>query len=101
IVATQPLSGAHLNPLVTLLAWRDREVVAGDVGAYILAHLAGAITGVILAHVMFGLGPITLGANTRSTVGEFVGEIVATAGLLATIRLVAVHGVPTLAAAVA
>jgi glycerol uptake facilitator-like aquaporin len=101
ILATQPISGAHLNPMVTLMSWREKTIASNEVPAYLLAQVLGAAIGVMLAHAMFTLPLVTLGTHERSTQGEFIGEIVATAGLLATIRLARVHGVVATAGAVA
>ncbi len=85
ILAFGSVSGAHLNPVVTLA---DR--VFGGLGnreaiAYVAAQIAGACAGSIIANVMFELAPITLATHERSSVGLWVGEIVATFGLIAVI----------------
>jgi len=54
ITALAPISGAHLNPAVSLVFWLRREVGAQAMVLYIVAQLAGAILGVIVAHAMFG-----------------------------------------------
>ena len=83
IVAFAPLSGAHLNPVVTLaaalcpdgLAWRIVPI-------YLLAQVTGAVLGVWIAHVMFGLPVLQMGTYVQTGVGPWVAEIVATSGLL-------------------
>jgi glycerol uptake facilitator-like aquaporin len=81
-----PISGAHFNPLVTLvsawrgsLAWRAAPV-------YIAAQVGGAIGGVLLAHLMFDLPLVQLSQRSRGGTGALVSEVVATFGLLAVIH---------------
>jgi glycerol uptake facilitator-like aquaporin len=82
ILAFGPVSGAHLNPVVTLAdAWfggLDRR----DVPAYVAAQVAGAVTGSIVANLMFDLDAVTWSTHDRSTSGLWLGEVVATMGLL-------------------
>jgi glycerol uptake facilitator-like aquaporin len=91
ILALQPISGAHLNPAVTLadawmggIPWRESP-------AYILAQLAGAFAGVIAAHLMFGLPPLSASTHVRSGPPQLFSEFVATFGLLAVIWACARH----------
>lgn len=82
-----PISGAHFNPLLSLaFAWRG-EMCGRDCAMYICAQIAGAVCGVVLAHLMFGLAPIALGIKVRTGVDQGLSEAVATAGLLLTILL--------------
>jgi len=76
-----PISGAHFNPAVTLVLGSERRL------ATIAAQLAGAVLGVLLAHLMFGAAILELGIKPRTGVGQWVGEFVATLGLLLTILL--------------
>ena len=100
IIVAAPISGAHLNPAVTLTAWRDGRIAAAEVPAYVGAQFAGAVAGALLAHAMFSLPLVSLGTHERSSAGEWIAEIVATAGLLVTIRAAASRGVVVTAAAV-
>jgi len=85
ILAFEPISGAHLNPVVTLAeAWR-RGISWRSVPAYIAAQLCGAIAGVALANRMFGLPLFSFAQRVRSGSGQWLGEFVATFGLLAVI----------------
>jgi glycerol uptake facilitator-like aquaporin len=85
ILAFEPISGAHLNPVVTLAdAWR-RGMSWRDVPAYIAAQLVGAVAGVAVANRMFGLALFSLSQRARSGGGQWLGEFVATFGLLAVI----------------
>lgn len=80
-----PISGAHMNPAVTLiLAWR-REIAPGVALAYGAAQLLGAVAGVALAHVMFELAVLQTSSTIRSGLGQWMAEAVATAGLILTI----------------
>lgn len=77
-----PVSGAHFNPLVTLGDAVQGQLRRVDVPRYLVAQLAGAFAGVVLAHVMFGLDPVQVSARVRSSTGELVSEVVASFGLL-------------------
>lgn len=82
-----PVSGAHFNPIVSLvMRWRD-ELSTGDAVGYMIAQFAGAIAGVLLAHAMFDLPLVQASAHVRGGMGQWLSESVATAGLLATILL--------------
>ena len=80
------ISGAHFNPVVTLtLAVRGLfkpEGVRVGVVMYIVAQVSGAIAGAWLANVMFGMTWIEFSAKARSGWGVWLGEVVATAGLM-------------------
>ena len=82
-----PVSGAHFNPVVSLV-----ETLSGRLGRrllafYVLAQVAGAVVGVLMAHLMFGLDVFQLSAKSRSGLGLAVSEFVATFGLISTIAL--------------
>ncbi|MFM9978865.1 MAG: aquaporin [Sphingomonadaceae bacterium] len=90
-----PISGAQFNPVVTLL-FGPRRV------ATIVVQFAAAIGGTLLAHAMFGLPLLQESIKVRATPGEWLGEAVATFGLILTIRLGLRHrpeAVPALVAA--
>ncbi|SDK80653.1 aquaporin [Streptomyces indicus] len=82
-----PVSGGHLNPVVTLSAWwlgrRDgsgpgtREALA-----YVLAQTAGAVAGALLAEAMFGRAQVVWSTQERTGGRLLLGEVVATAGLV-------------------
>ncbi len=85
ILAFGPVSGAHLNPAVTLAdAWRG-GVAWRETPAYILAQLSGAIAGVVAAHLMFGLPVLSASTHARSGPAQLFSEFIATFGLLAVI----------------
>ena len=96
-----PLSGAHLNPLITLSSAFEGQIPWREARVYLLAQFAGAIAGISLAHVMFGLPLLTASTRVREGIGPLVGELVATFGLLLVARGAARNGIPAAAAAVA
>lgn len=88
ITALGPVSGAHLNPAVTLVMLLRREIGLRLAALMIAAQLAGAIIGVAVAHVMFGESTLAAGIADRSGPALWLAEIVAAFGLVATILLV-------------
>jgi glycerol uptake facilitator-like aquaporin len=91
ILAFGPISGAHLNPAVTLadawqggIAWRETPL-------YIGAQIAGAFAGVATAHLMFGLSLFSASTRVRTGPAQIFSEFVATFGLLAVIWGCAKH----------
>ncbi|MGW0707096.1 aquaporin [Streptomyces sp. NPDC002643] len=87
IVLLGPVSGAHFNPVVTLAAWfTGRRGPDGptprDVAAYLPAQIAGAIGGAILADAMFAEPLVRFSTHDRSGGHLWLGEVVATAGLI-------------------
>ena len=77
-----PVSGAHLNPAVTMVAVLRRELGAGDGAAYVAAQLVGGLLGVLLAHAMFGLPLYQMGVKVRTGPGQWLSEGVATFALV-------------------
>ncbi len=77
-----PASGAHFNPVVTLVDAALGERRWRDVAAYLPAQVLGCILGAVLANLMFDLAPVSISTNDRLTGGHFLAEIVATAGLV-------------------
>ena len=82
ILAVGPVSGAHLNPVVSIvdagfggLRWREAC-------AYVPAQLAGGALGSVIANVMFDLPAVSISTHGRLSGGHAVGEVVATFGLL-------------------
>jgi glycerol uptake facilitator-like aquaporin len=80
-----PISGAHMNPAVSLVAASRRELRWPDAAAYIAAQLAFGILGAWAAHVMFGLPLLQWSVKARTGLGQGVGELIATFGLILTI----------------
>jgi glycerol uptake facilitator-like aquaporin len=77
-----PISGAHLNPAVTLSMVALKQQTSRSAMGYIAAQIAGGITGSILANTMFELSPITWSMTTRTGVAQLLSESVATFGLM-------------------
>jgi len=88
IAVLMPISGAHINPAVSLAILLRREISGGEAAVYVIAQFIGGMGGVALAHVMFGRAVLEISGNDRLTTGTFVGEIIATSGLIAIILLV-------------
>ena len=82
-----PTSGAHFNPAVTLadMALNGRPVK--EVAAYIGAQVSGGIVGTIIANLMFELDAISWSETVRDGSGQYIGEFIATLGLLLVIFL--------------
>ncbi len=92
ILMVGPVSGAHLNPAVSLTDWalghrhgRGMALGGRELAAYIPAQVAGGIGGAILANVMFDLPAASVSHTDRSAGHLWLGEIVATAGLVSLI----------------
>ena len=85
IVTFGPISGAHFNPLVTLATFSRGRDTIGTVAALIAAQVAGAVTGVMLAHAMFGAPLVAWSTHDRSGVPQVLSEAVATFGLIGVI----------------
>jgi glycerol uptake facilitator-like aquaporin len=86
ILTFGPISGAHFNPAVTLADASQGGIAWREVPAYLLAQIAGAFTGVAIAHVMFKQPELFFASqHERSGMAQMVSEFVATFGLLAVI----------------
>jgi glycerol uptake facilitator-like aquaporin len=85
ILTFAPISGAHFNPAVTLAFALRGEARWTEAGTYVVAQIAGAIAGVGIAHLMFGLPVLQFSLTERSGAGQWLAEAVATFGLLSTI----------------
>ena len=79
------ISGAHMNPAVSLVAASRRELGWGDAAAYIAAQLAFGILGAWAAHWMFDLPALQVSVKPRTGAGQWLGEAIATFGLILTI----------------
>lgn len=82
ILAFGSVSGAHFNPVVSLVDWRLGGLDGRELGVYSVAQVAGACLGCMLANVMFEIAAIDVSTKVRSGSGLFVSEIIATVGLL-------------------
>jgi len=82
ILTFGPISGAHLNPAVTLAVAMERGLAGPEAAAYVAAQFAGGIAGAILAHLMFGLRWYSLSSHARHGWAQVLSEFVATFGLM-------------------
>jgi len=80
-----PISGAHFNPVVSLVFAVRREIGVAEAMAYTLVQVAGGTVGTWLAHAMFDLPILQISMTLRSGQGQWIAEGVASFGLLATI----------------
>ncbi|MEQ1761797.1 MAG: MIP/aquaporin family protein [Pyrinomonadaceae bacterium] len=81
------ISGAHFNPAVTLTENLGGRIES-TTGIYsILVQIVGAVIGVMIANLMFELPAINIATKARTGVGQYIGEFVATFGLIGVIRL--------------
>jgi glycerol uptake facilitator-like aquaporin len=99
-----PVSGAHFNPVVSLADWLlGRRSATGITAPVMLMYgtvqVAGGVCGALLANAMFDRRIIELATKERTTTGHLIGEVVATAGLIAVIFALARSGRAGLSAA--
>jgi arsenate reductase (thioredoxin) len=104
ILMLGPVSGAHFNPVVTLADWwlhrrAPGALTARLVGAYACAQVLGAIMGAVLANVMFASAAVSISHTHRSAPHLWIGEVVATAGLVVLILALVRTGRASLAPA--
>ena len=82
-----PISGAHFNPAVTIAFLVRRGIVPSAAAGYIVSQIAGATSGAVIANLMFGSSWIEVSEIARFSTATFLGEIVATWGLVLLILL--------------
>jgi glycerol uptake facilitator-like aquaporin len=85
ILTLGPLSGAHFNPAVSLVQMLSRAQKPVETLVYVVVQVAGAIVGAIVANVMFDQPAVQFSTNERVSPGMLLGEVIATAGLIAII----------------
>ena len=85
ILAFGPISGAHLNPVVSLVDAIELGLSWSEAGAYSLAQLSAGIAGTLVAHAMFAVPLISLSHHVRHGPAQVFSEFVATFGLLCVI----------------
>jgi len=85
IVIFVSISGAHFNPAVTLVMLLRGAIDRPTALAYVVVQIVGGCLGAVAAHLMFGLDPVQLGSTARTGFGQWLGEFIATFGLIATI----------------
>jgi glycerol uptake facilitator-like aquaporin len=98
ILALGPVSGGHFNPVVTLADRILGGISTRDGASYVVAQVVGACGGAIVANLMFDLAPVTLSTHTRSSGALWLGEFVATFGLIVVILGVVRSGRSSVAA---
>lgn len=86
ILVFGPISGAHFNPIVTFLSFLQSHHTKKESTLYVLAQISGALTGVIVAHIMFGELLVTFSSKDRSGFNQMFSEFIATFGLVMVIR---------------
>ncbi|CAM8347791.1 GlpF Glycerol uptake facilitator and related permeases (Major Intrinsic Protein Family) [Candidatus Methylopumilus universalis] len=87
IMILGPISGAHLNPLVSVMAYTQKQLKRKDLVPYIASQISGAISGVWMTHLMFNLPIIQTSTKIRTGLGVWVSEVIATLILLTVIYL--------------
>jgi glycerol uptake facilitator-like aquaporin len=92
ILAFAPVSGAHFNPVVSVASAAFGGLDVRDLPAYVGAQIAGAVTGAVVGNLMFELDAVSWSTHGRSSGGLWLGEVVATTGLLLVVFGVARSG---------
>jgi arsenate reductase len=87
ILVLGPVSGAHFNPVITFVRFLSKDLNLASVAAYSAAQVAGAIVGAIVANAMFDLSVFQISSHLRVSTGTLIGEVIATAGLVALIQI--------------
>jgi glycerol uptake facilitator-like aquaporin len=77
-----PISGAHFNPVVSLVMALRRMLPWREAGAYAVVQTLGCCAGAILAHAMFALPLLQTSSHVRTGPGQWLAEVVATLGLI-------------------
>ena len=86
-----PISGAHFNPVVTMVMALKKQISVFDAAGYIIIQIIGGIIGTWLAHLMFDVSLLQLSDNARSGLPQYGSEIIATFGLVLTILIASRH----------
>jgi arsenate reductase len=87
-----PVSGGHFNPVVSFVDAAFGGLSWSDAGAYLPAQVGGCIGGAMIANLMFGDAAVSISTKDRTSGGHFLGEVVATTGLLLVIFSLARSG---------
>ncbi len=80
------LPGTHLNPVVTVVDWARGRMVRKDAAASLVAQVAGGILGTVVANLMFERAPLEFSTRVRTGTHLWLGEVLATSGLLVTVH---------------
>ena len=87
IFVLAPVSGAHFNPVVSLVQLVSKSQKVSETLSYIVAQIAGAVSGAVLANIMFSQEALQISTRVREGFGLLIGEVIATAGLVALIGI--------------
>ncbi len=87
IVLLGPISGAHFNPVVSLMFWKLGHLDLKKLLSYLVCQFTGAIAGIWVTHFMFGLTILQESAKVRTGVGIWASELISTLVLLSVIRI--------------
>ena len=101
VTTLAPVSGAQMNPAVSLVAALRRDQSWGDAGLFSLTQLIAGAVGIVATHAMFDLPLLEVSSKQRTGAGQWLGEFVATFGLILTIIGTARHKPSWIAPAVA
>ena len=82
IAVLAPISGAHLNPIISIVDAALRRRPWREVPGYAAVQVVGCAAGVILANLMFGRPPVSIGTTLRLSPSHWLAEVVATSGLV-------------------
>ncbi len=82
ITVLGPVSGAHFNPAVTLAFLMRKEIALNAAGGFVLAQIAGAVLGTLVAHGMFAEALFQVSTTVRTGAAQWFAEVVATFGLV-------------------
>ncbi|MEL6298388.1 MAG: MIP/aquaporin family protein [Pseudomonadota bacterium] len=80
-----PVSGAHFNPVVSLVFWLRKDLSDGEALGFIIAQIAGGVAGTLAAHLMFDVATLQLSSTLRTGGAQWFSEVIAAFGLLLTI----------------
>ena len=83
-----PISGGHFNPLVTFYFYFRKEISAKTGWIMVISQVSGALTGTVLANLMFDLPAISISKLDRIGTNIFIAELVSTIGLFIVLQLV-------------
>ena len=98
ILTFGPISGSHMNPVVSLSAGMLGDLSRRESALYAVVQVAGALLGAMIANLMFDLPAVSAATNVRAGVGIWVGEFIATFGLIGIVIAVGSRGVVLLTA---
>lgn len=95
------ISGSHFNPLVSFIEYLWKKLSLKDFSLYTMAQVAGAVSGVLITHAMFGQAVFQLSQHDRGDFRFLISEVVASCGLILVIALSGKRNVETTPLAVA